>query len=708
MDPLFAAALLAVLPTGPASAQDTAPSTTEASADAPKDEYLWLEDVTGEKALEWVRARNAESTEELTGEAFAALEDRLLSILDSDDKIPYVSKIGPYYYNLWRDADNPRGLWRRTTPEEYAKESPAWETVLDIDALGKAEEESWVWHGATVLEPDAKLCLVALSRGGADADVTREFDLEKKAFVEGGFHLPEAKSGVSWRDEDTLYVGTDFGPGSMTSSGYPRLAKLWKRGTPLEEAELVYEGEADDVWISAQHDSTPGFERDILYRGITFWTSEMFLRRGDDWVRIEKPDDAQANPHREWLFLELRSDWTVGEDTYAAGSLIVTRLDDFMEGGREFDVLFEPSERVSLAGYSPTRNHVILSTLDNVRSRLYVLTPGEKGWTRNAIEGLPEFGELGARAVDSDESDEYFLTVTDFTTPPSLYHGTIGEGAPKRLKTTPEYFDASHLVVSQHEAISKDGTRVPYFEVRHEDLELDGSAPTLLYAYGGFEISMTPGYSALRGAAWLEAGGVYVLANIRGGGEFGPKWHQAALKANRPRAYEDLAAVARHLVERKVTRAERLGVMGGSNGGLLVGNMLTMYPELFGAIVCQVPLLDMRRYHTLLAGASWMGEYGDPDDPEQWSFIRTFSPYHNVTADTEAPRTLFMTSTRDDRVHPGHARKMVARMEAQGHDVVYYENIEGGHGGAADNQQRAFMYALAYTFLWGELAERGP
>jgi len=691
------------LSAGPAAAQSAARATDAQASPAPDDPYLWLEDVTAEKSLEWVHARNAESTAELTGESFEALRARLLTILDSEDKIPYVRKIGAHYYNLWTDAANPRGLWRRTTPAEYAKAEPAWETVLDLDALGKAEGESWVWHGATVLEPEARLCLLSLSRGGSDADVVREFDLETKAFVEGGFSLPEAKSSVAWRDRDSLYVGTDFGPGSMTESGYPRLARLWKRGTPLSEAEPVFEGRAEDVWVFAGRELARGFERDFVMRGLTFWTSELFLLRDGALVKVEKPDDANASMHREWLFLELRSDWTVGGKTYRAGSLLATHLESFLAGERDLDVLFEPGERTSLSGFSPTRHHVILSLLDNVKSRLEVLTPGEEGWTRSPLAGLPEFGELGASAIDADESDDYFVTVTDFTTPPSLYGGTLGQGAPVRLKSTPAYFDASNLEVSQHEAVSKDGTHVPYFEVRPRDLVLDGSAPTLLYAYGGFEISMTPGYSAVRGAAWLEQGGVFVLANIRGGGEFGPRWHQAALKANRPRAYEDLAAVARDLATRKVTSAEHLGVMGGSNGGLLVGNMITMYPELFGCAVCQVPLLDMRRYHLLLAGASWMGEYGDPDDPEQWSYIRTFSPYQNVRADMKIPRTLFMTSTRDDRVHPGHARKMVARMKEQGHDVLYFENVEGGHGGAADSKQQANMWALAYTFLAKQL-----
>ncbi len=674
----------------------------------PEDPFLWLEDVTAERSLDWAREHNAKSTGELVDGEFRALETRLKAILDSDEKIPAVTKIGALYYNLWQDARNPRGLWRRTTPAEYAKAEPAWETVLDVDALGQAEGVSWVWHGADVLEPDDRLCLLSLSPGGSDADVVREFDLATKSFVAGGFHVPEAKSSVTWRDRDSLWIGTDFGPGSMTESGYPRQAKLWKRGTPIASAELVYEGSTTDVWIAVMHDPTPGFERDVALRGITFWTNVMALRRDGNWLPIAKQEDANASFWREWLFLELRSDWQVGGKSFAAGSLLVTSLEDNLAGQAAYEVLFTPSERVSLAGHAPTRHHVLLSTLDNIKSRIHVLTPGPNGWTREELAGLPEIGEVGADPIDPDESDEYFLTVTGFLTPPSLHVGELGKSAPRPLKSTPGYFDTANLAVSQHEATSQDGTRIPYFEVRRADRPLDGTTPTLLYAYGGFEISMTPGYSAMVGASWLEQGGTYVLANIRGGGEFGPKWHQAALQSHRKRCYEDLAAVARDLVARKVTSTAHLGVMGGSNGGLMVGNMLTLYPELFGAAVCQVPLLDMRRYHELLAGASWMGEYGDPDDPAQWSYIQGFSPYHNVQEGGAYPRTLFMTSTKDDRVHPGHARKMVARMEQQDHDVLYYENIEGGHGGAADNAQRAFMSSLAYRFLWRELGGPKP
>jgi prolyl oligopeptidase len=695
----FALALvLAMSAAGPAAAEDAA------KAPAPEDRYLWLEDVTGDKALEWARARNAESAKVLETGDFAALEKRILDILDSDARIPYVQKLGPWYYNFWRDAKNPRGLWRRTTLTAYREEHPAWETVIDLDALGAAEKENWFWHGADCLKPEYRRCLVQLSRGGADADVVREFDLEAKAFVKEGFFLPESKNSVGWLDADSLYVGTDFGPGSMTTSGYPRIAKLWKRGTPLAAAETVYEGRAEDVAVGAFRDHTKGFERDFVYRGVTFYSNEMFLRRDGKLLKIEKPDSANAAVHRDLLLLELRDDWTVAGKTWPAGALLAAGFDGFLKGERLFDVLFEPTDRKSLAGFSPTLNHVLVNELDNVRNRVYVLTRKDGQWARQPLPGMPEFGTVSASGVDDEVSDDYFLTVTDYLTPTSLSLGTVGKGAPERLKQLPAFFDAKGLAVSQHEVASKDGTRIPYFQVAREGLALDGRNPTLLYGYGGFEVPMVPGYSGGVGSAWLEKGGVYVVANIRGGGEFGPKWHQAALKASRHKAYEDFIAVAEDLVLRKVTSTPHLGIEGGSNGGLLMGNMLTMRPDLFGAIVCQVPLLDMRRYHTLLAGASWMGEYGNPDDPQEWDFIRTFSPYHNLREGVKYPPTLFMTSTRDDRVHPGHARKMTALMLEARQDVLYYENIEGGHGGAANNKQSAHMNALAYSFLWQRLS----
>ena len=686
------------------TAPGSAPAADGDDAKAPEDRNLWLEDVTGEKALEWARARNAEAAKALETDDFKALEKRLLEILDSDARIPYVQKLGPWYYNFWRDARNPRGLWRRTTLAEYRKERPAWETVIDLDRLGAAEKENWFWQGADCLKPDYRLCLVSLSRGGADATVVREFDLEAKAFVEDGFFLKEAKTGVGWLDADTLYVGTDFGPGSMTTSGYPRIAKVWKRGTPLAGAETVFEGKADDVSVFAFRDHTKGFVRDFVYRGVTFFTSEVFVRRDGKLLKIEKPDSANASVWRDLLLLELRDEWTVGGRTFPAGVLLGVDFEGFLRGERRFDVLFEPTERKSLAGFSPTRSHVLVNELDNVRNRVYVLTRTDGRWSREALPGMPDLGTVTASAVDDEESDDYFLTVTDYLTPTGFFLGKVGEGAPEKLKQLPAFFDAAGLEVSQHDAVSKDGTRIPYFQVARANLAPGGTSPTLLYGYGGFEVPMVPAYSGGVGAAWLEGGGVYVVANIRGGGEFGPKWHQAALKAGRHKAYEDFIAVAEDLVRRKVTTPRRLGIQGGSNGGLLMGNMLTMRPDLFGAVVCQVPLLDMRRYHVLLAGASWTEEYGNPDDPKEWEFIRTFSPYHNLKEGVKYPPTLFMTSTRDDRVHPGHARKMTAKMLDAGQSVLYWENIEGGHGGAADNKQSAHMNALAYTFLWQQLS----
>lgn len=669
------------------------------------DPYLWLEDVTGDKALAWVKERNAESAAAYTaGEAFHTLYGRLLAILNATTRLPMIAKAGPYFYNFWRDAKHVRGVWRRTTLEAYRQAEPVWETVLDLDALAAAEQENWVWKGATFLKPAGDRALLSLSRGGADAVVVREFDLPTQTFVADGFTLPEAKSQVAWRGPDSLFVATDFGPGSLTTSGYPRLVKQWARGTSLAAATVVFVGQADDVSVAASHDPTTGFERDFVHRSMTFWSNELYVRRDDQLIKIAKPDDAIAFAHREWLLIELRSDWQVAGQTYPSGALLATPLDAFLAGQRQFSLLFAPTERTSLAGISPTRHHLLLNALDNVRNRIAVLTHVDGEWRCEPLPGTPACSSVDITAVDPDESNAYFLTVADYLTPTTLQYGVIGQGPAALLKSSPSFFNVEGLAVRQHEAVSQDGTRIPYFEVARRALTLDGSNPTLLYGYGGFEVSLLPGYQALLGAGWLERGGVYVVANIRGGGEFGPRWHQAALKAHRHRAYEDFIAVAEDLVRRQVTSPPHLGALGGSNGGLLVGNMLTHRPDLFGAIVCQVPLLDMQRYHKLLAGASWMAEYGNPDEPQDWAFIRTFSPYHNVKPDVTYPPTLLMTSTRDDRVHPGHARKMVARMQAQGHRVFYYENLEGGHGGAADNPQTAYMWALAYTYLWNELA----
>jgi len=518
-------------------------------AGEPDDPHLWLEEVTGDRALSWVRERNAESVAELTkSDAFEALDRRILSILDSDAKIPFVSKLGPYYYNFWKDAKHKRRLWRRTTLEEYRKDEPRWEVVIDLDALGAAEGENWVWHGADPLQPGYERFLISLSRGGADADVTREFDVTTKSFLPGGFALPEAKSRISWRGIDSVFVGTNFGPGSLTNSGYPRIVKEWTRGTPLDRAAVVFECQPEEMSVSAYRDLTPGFERDFVARSMTFFTNELYLRRDGKLIKIEKPDDARCRVERELMYVVPRTDWAVGGKTYPAGSLIAADFEGFLRGDRTFDVLFEPAERKSLASFGVTRHHVLLNELDNIRSRLFILTHKDGRWAREPLPGAPEIGTAAVTAVDPDESDDYFLTASNYLMPTTLAFGTVGGPAPEKLKQGPTFFDAKGLAVEQHEATSADGTKIPYFEIARDGLKLDGSNPTLLYGYGGFEIAMTPAYNSTAGVGWLEKGGVYVVANIRGGGEFGPKWHKAALKANRPRAYEDFAAVAEDLI----------------------------------------------------------------------------------------------------------------------------------------------------------------
>jgi prolyl oligopeptidase len=690
------------------------------------DPFTWLEDVEGATALDWVRERNAHGAAALGGPAFAETERAVREVLDSDDKIPHVSKVGEHYYNFWQDAEHQRGLWRRTTLDSYRTEEPEWETVLDLDALAAQEDESWVWHGASVLRPTPEQlaagrprrhALVDLSPGGSDSDVTREFDLVTKQFVpesDGGFVREQAKGGLSWIDADTVYVYTDFGEGTMTPSGYPRQVKRWRRGTPLAEATLVYEGTGQDMYISASHSHTPGFERDLVHRALRFYANETYLATnvgtpGQTLTKIDVPDSANVGLHREWMLVRLRDDWTLGSTTYRAGSLLAASFDDYLAGSRDLTVLFEPTPTTSLAGITWTRNHLVLNVLDDVKNLLHVLTPGDGVWVRSELPVGGELLTVGVGAVDVVDSDDVWVVTTGYLTPSTLARTAVGpreqESAPEVLKSAPSYFEAAGLEVRQQFTESDDGTRVPYFVVGRSELVSGeaGPAPTLLWGYGGFEHAILPGYSGTVGRAWLDRGGVYAVANIRGGGEYGPAWHQAALKADRHKAYEDFAAVARDLVARGITVPARLGMEGRSNGGLLAGNMLTQYPDLFGAIIVGVPLLDMKRYSHLLAGASWMAEYGDPDTSD-WEFVRGFSPYHLFDAARDYPPVLFTTSTKDDRVHPGHARKMAALMLAAGKDVTYYENIEGGHGGAADNAQAAYMAATHWTFLWNRLS----
>ncbi|MCX5041888.1 prolyl oligopeptidase family serine peptidase [Aldersonia sp. NBC_00410] len=666
-----------------------------------EDPYLWLEAVTDDRSLDWARERNDVVREQFaSSERFLGLRDRILAMLDTDERVPYPGRRGEWLYNYWRDGDHPKGLWRRTTFVEYCKDDPEWDVLIDVDALSAAEDENWVWAGSSVRRPAQDRALISLSRGGADASVVREFDMRTRTFLDpadGGFALPEAKSSISWIDLDTVYVGTDFGPGTLTESGYPRIGKRWRRGTPLDSAETVFEGKVTDVSAGAGYDRTPGYERHYVYRHPEFFTNETYLLAPDGTTtHIDIPADASESWYKDWLLVRLKSDWTVGAATYPAGALLATNFDDFLRGAREFEVVFEPDAHTSLNGYGWTENYLLLATLADVQTQLYVCTPGPNGWQREPFAQTPPMATTGVLNLDPlDGGDDYMMTTSSFTTPPTLLSGTIGEPATP-LKAEQSYFDADGLTTEQFFATSLDGTAVPYFVVRRPG----ASGPTVLSGYGGFELSRTPGYNGAAGMGWLERGGITVTANIRGGGEYGPAWHTQAQKAGRHKVYEDFAAVATDLVARGITTAEQLGAVGGSNGGLLMGVMLTEYPQLFGALVCQVPLLDMKRYHLLLAGASWVAEYGNPDDPAEWEFIAKHSPYQNARADVQYPPILLTTSTRDDRVHPGHARKMTARLEEQGHRVWYYENIEGGHGGAADNAQAAFQAALVYEFLW--------
>jgi prolyl oligopeptidase len=661
------------------------------------DAYLWLEDITGDDALDWVRKHNDPTLAELGGDRFEQMRAEALEVLDTDARIPYVRRRGEFLYNFWRDAANPRGLWRRTTLESYRTESPDWDVVLDIDELANADDENWVWAGADVIEPDHTLALISLSRGGSDAAIVREFDMRTRSFIEGGFELPEAKTQISWEDENTVLLGTDFGEDSLTESGYPRLVKRWRREQPLADAETLFSGSATDVIVAASVDRTPGFERTILRRAVDFFNDEVYQLRGDELIRIDAPTDATVSIHRDWLLIELRTDWFAGIVEYRAGSLLAADYDEFLAGTAQLHVVFEPDEHTSLNHYAWTRDKLIVVTLADVASRVEVFTPGS--WQHSPVPGVPDNTNTVIVTVDH-LGDEIFLDSSGFDTPSRLLYGTAG-GEVVEIKRAPSFFDAADLVVAQHFATSQDGTAIPYFVVGHRHNQSPG--PTLLGGYGGFEVSRTPGYDGVLGRLWLTRGGTYVLANIRGGGEYGPTWHTQAMREGRHLVTEDFAAVAEDLVSRGITTVDQLGAQGGSNGGLLMGVMLTQYPELFGALVCSVPLLDMRRFHLLLAGASWMAEYGDPDNPDDWEFISKYSPYQNISAERQYPPVLITTSTRDDRVHPGHARKMTAALEAAGHPVQYYENIEGGHAGAADNAQTAFRSALIFEFLWRTL-----
>ena len=669
-----------------------------------QDPFLWLEEVTGEKALDWVKSRNQETRHQLDGDAgFQQLRGQLQTILDSKDRIPGITQMGNAVYNFWTDAEHPRGVWRKTTLEEYKKTAPHWEVVLDIDALAKNEKENWVFKNSVCREPVYDRCLIELSRGGADAVTLREFDLRTKQFVKNGFNLPEAKMTADWRDLNTVFIATDFGKNTLTDSGYPRQVKEWKRGTPIAAAKLILESQRTDLSVGAQSIDHGGYHHELVQRQIDFYRSEQYVRDHGKLQKLDVPAQSDLSFFEDQLIITLREAWTIKDKTYPAGAVLAISFSAFERGDRQFAVLFAPTDSTSFTGLAATRHFLLLQSLDNVKGKLDEWSFNNGKWSSRSVN-LPTLGSVMISPMNPEKSDDYLLSYSDYLTPSVYLLAHAGNDQRSTLKSAPAFFDATPYETVQQFATSTDGTKIPYFVVKRKELRNDGNNPTLLYGYGGFQISLTPSYSGTIGKAWLEKGGVYVVANIRGGGEYGPRWHQAALKEHRQRAYDDFAAVAKDLIAQKITSPQHLGAMGGSNGGLLAGVTLTQHPELFNAIVSQVPLLDMQRFNQLLAGASWMGEYGNPDIADEWAYIKQYSPYHNVKPEITYPHVLFITSTRDDRVHPGHARKMAAKMLEQGHhNVWYFENTEGGHGGAANNTQRADMSAITYSFLWNML-----
>lgn len=669
------------------------------------DPYLWLEEVESPKALEFAKNENKRTLEHFQkNPLYKSLEQDIRKIALAKDRVPGVSLKGGALYNFWQDEKHVRGLWRRTSLQSYKTAEPQWEILLDIDALAKKENENWVWKGAGTLPPKHERALVYLSRGGKDATVVREFNMITKEFVKDGFVLPEAKSGLAWVDENTVFVGTDFGPGSMTDSGYARITKIWKRGTPLSEAKIVLEARTTDMsaYSYVQLDGAKKYIFHSIRKG--FYSSENWYEDSTGTkTRLPMPEDSEFwGIFQEKLFFELKSD--LGK--FKSGSVVFMPLNLISQGNKaqkSLRAIFEPTDKRFIQTMNPTKNHILLHVSDNVLSRIEKVTFKGDTWTTEPVK----LGSTGMAYVSSteEESDDYLAQYVDFFTPSSTYFGNAADPENKLelLRKSPERFASQGMKTERYEATSKDGTRIPYFVTSKSDLKLDGKNPTLLYGYGGFQSPMQPTYLGTVGKVWLERGGVYVMSNLRGGGEFGPAWHQSVLKENRYKVYEDNIAIAEDLIRRGITSPDHLGISGRSNGGLLTGATFTTRPDLFNAVIVGVPLLDMLRYHKLLAGASWMDEYGNPDEPKMREAILKYSPYQRLSPSAKYPEVFVMTSTKDDRVHPGHARKMVARMKEQGHPVFYYENMEGGHAGSANIEQSILWNTLEYTYLWEKL-----
>ncbi|TXD51386.1 MULTISPECIES: prolyl oligopeptidase family serine peptidase [unclassified Polaribacter] len=666
---------------------------------AQDDKYIWLEEVDGKKALEFVKTQNKATVDKLSSEKdYQEIYDQSLEIFNSKEKIAYPNVYGNYVFNFWKDKDHIRGIWRRCSLESYTNGNPKWETLLDIDELSKKDDIKWVYKGASGLYPDFNRFLVKLSKGGGDAVVTKEFDINKKQFVENGFFIAESKGSANYIDDKTLIVTSDFGEGTMTTSGYPRQVKVWKRGTLLKDAQLIFEGDSTDVSVQGYVTRDGSKQYTLVRKGVTFYARNTFIWKNDKLIQLDIPEDAETNGIlKNQMLVQLKSDWTVNSKTYKTGTLLSINFTELLKGNKEIEVVLVPDEFSSILGIRKTKNKLLVNVLKNVVGQLYIYSFSNGKWSNQKVDTL----NLGAIYIKDTNSftDQFFFSFENFITPSTLYTADASNNTFNAYKSLPAYFDASKYEVHQYKATSKDGTMIPYFMVSAKGIKKDGSNPTLVYAYGGFEVSLTPFYAPTFGVSWLEKGGVFVMANLRGGGEFGPKWHQDGIKEKRQNVYDDLYAVSEDLIAKKVTSPKHLGLLGGSNGGLLVGVAFTQRPDLYNAIVCEVPLLDMKRYHKLLAGASWMGEFGNPDIPEEWEYIKKYSPYQNLKEGMKYPEVYFGTSTRDDRVHPGHARKMVAKMNAMGYKTYYYENTEGGHAGSSTNEQRAKSNALMFSYL---------
>lgn len=674
----------------------------------PADKYLWLEDVHGTRAIEWVKAENARAAKVLEADPrFAKFQDEALKVSEDPSRLPTPSLRGNMVYNFWRDQKNVRGILRRTTVADYNDPSPRWQTVLDVDALGSAEKTSWVYHGSQCLFPGNQYCMVDLSVGGEDASTSREFDLKNAKFVEGGFVSDHSKQQIEWEDKDTLLIARDWGPDTMTRSGYPFIVKEWKRGTPIASAKEIFRGEPTDVSAGpAVYDDAQGDHLIAFVRGVTFFESRVFVKTPAGLKQLSVPAKSDIVGVLDGrLLLELHEDWSTNGERFTQGSLMEVRLPELLRDPEHLkpSVVFAPTSDEFLDGIGITRSHLVIATLKHVLGRAYVYTPGRTGWTKQALN-VPDKSTIDIASTDPTE-EAFFLRTESFLTPPSLLAGDAAKAELKPSKSQPALFDGSRDVVEQLSATSKDGTKVPYFVVHPADMANNGENPTLLNAYGGFEISETPRYNAVRGKLWLERGGVFVLANIRGGGEFGPAWHEAGLKTHRQRIYDDFAAVAEDLIARKITSPSHLGIMGGSNGGLLMGVEITQHPDLWNAVVIQVPLLDMLRYEHIAAGASWVGEYGSVSVPAERTFLAHISPYNQLKRGVKYPEPLIFTTTRDDRVGPQHARKFAAKMEEYGEPFLYDEIIEGGHGAGADLKQEARTNAETFVYLAQKLMQ---